>query len=334
MNTKIPNTMQAIQLSKIGHDFCLEQAELAVPKITEQQVLVKIEYVGLGALDEKFAQIGTPCWQYPRVFGFDAVGTVVDAPIGVHPKVGTKVMWHNDISTPGVMSEYASVANYALTVLPEGIDPAKAACLPTPGMTALIALFKLQLNEGDSVFIESGHSCTGQLAIQFAKQQGLVVFTNCVAGQQDLLKSLGADAVFEQGEHDLAEQIQRKYGYDGVQGVIDCTGERTNELISLLQFCGRVSCIAGLSQLDDALLFKKAPNIGIVSLPGAWLAKSICAQQRMSFLGNMLAESLVNDSLSIHSHELIGFDADSITSALKERIHSRHGTFQSIKLAH
>ncbi|BBN81278.1 hypothetical protein PA25_12630 [Pseudoalteromonas sp. A25] len=332
MAATIPNRMKSIQLSKVGHNFCLEQAELTVPKITEQQVLVKIEYVGLGALDEKFVQTGTPCWQYPRTFGFDAVGTVVDAPKGVHPNVGTKVMWHNDIGTPGVMSEYASVANYALTVLPEGIDLAKAACLPTPGMTALIALFKLQLNDGDSVFIESGHSCTGQLAIQFAKQQGLVVFTSGTVEQQELLKNLGADAVFTLDDNELAQKIQRNHGYDGVQGVIDCTGLYTNELISLLQFCGRISCISGLPKLDDALLFKKAPNIGVVSLPGAWLAKSICAQQRMAFLGNLLVENLVNDALHISQHELVSFDAESISSALRNRIQSEQGVYQSIQV--
>lgn len=325
--------MKAILLNKVGQNFNLEQAQVSVPKMAEQQVLVKVQYVGLGALDEKFVQIGTPCWQYPRIFGFDAVGTVVDAPKGIHPQVGTKVMWHNDISTAGVMSEYACVANYALTALPEGVDLAKAACLPTPGMTALIALFKLQLNEGDSVFIESGHSCTGQLAIQFAKQQGLMVFTNCPDDQLELVKELGADVLFSQDEQDLAAQIQRKYGYDGVQGVIDCTGEHTNELISLLQFCGRISCISGLSQLDDALLFKKAPNIGIVSLPGAWLAKSMCAQQRMSFLGNILIENLESDLLRMPFHEQINFDADAITNALKTRIGSSHFTYQSIEVS-
>ncbi|WP_170829174.1 MULTISPECIES: zinc-binding dehydrogenase [Pseudoalteromonas] len=330
--TTIPETMSGILLAEPGVHFRLQQAQLSTPKPTAQQVLVKVEYTGLGSLDEKFAQQGTPCWQYPRVFGFDAVGTVVDAPKGMHPEVGTRVMWHNDISTPGVMSEYAAVANYALAVVPEHVDPIVAACLPTPGMTALIALLKLQLDEGDSVFIEAGHTCTGQLAIQFAKQQGLMVFSNCPQGHQELLKELGADAVFSEQDENLADLIQRQYGYDGVQGVIDSSGQHTNELLSLLQFCGRISCISGLSQLDDALLFKKAPNIGVVSLPGAWLAKSICAQQRMSFLGNILMENLQQERLRLPKHELIAFESDEIARALKQRQHLP-GTFQSIKVA-
>ncbi len=330
--TTIPETMNAIQLAEPGVHFRLQQAQLSTPVRTEQQVLVKVEYVGLGSLDEKFALQGTPCWQYPRVFGFDAVGTVVDAPKGMHPGVGTRVMWHNDISTQGVMSEYVAVANYALAVVPENVDPIVAACLPTPGMTALIALLKLQLDEGDSVFIESGHTCTGQLAIQFAKQQGLMVFASCPDGYQEQLKELGADAVFGEQDENLADLIQRQYGYDGVQGVIDSTGKHTNELLSLLQFCGRISCISGLSQLDDALLFKKAPNIGVVSLPGAWLAKSICAQQRMSFLGNILMENLQQESLRLSKHELVAFESGAITQALRQKQHAL-GTFMSIKVA-
>jgi NADPH:quinone reductase-like Zn-dependent oxidoreductase len=325
--------MNAIMLASVGRDFELQSAQIDVPCIVDNQVLVKVEYAGLAALDERFAVQGTACWQYPRIFGFDAVGIVVDAPKGMHPTIGTRVMWHNDISSPGIMCEYASVANYALTVLPQSVDPALAASVPSAGMTALIALYKLQLNEGESVFIEAGHTCIGQLAIQFAKQQGLTVFTSSTVNDYDKLKRLGADAVFSLNDENLSEQIQRQYGYDGVQGVVDCTGQNTNQLISLLQFCGRISCVSGLSQLDDALLFKKAPNIGVVSLPGAWLAKSICAQQRMSFLGNVLIESLEQGQLHIEQHQVLEFDTEVISKALQQRINEGSTTFSSIKIA-
>ncbi|MBE0367559.1 zinc-binding dehydrogenase [Pseudoalteromonas sp. MMG013] len=328
-----PNKMKAILLTEVGPDFKLENAQIPMPVCCDQEVLVKIEYVGLNGLDAKFAQQGTPCWQYPRVFGLDAVGTVVAGPKGVHPEVGTRVMWHNDIASEGVLSEYVKVPNFALTVLPPDINPAVAASLPTPGMTALIALYKLQLNEGDTVFIEAGNTCVGQLAIQMAKQQGLTVVTTSPKQCKTALKKLGAELVIDDKENDIAEKIQQYFGVDNVQGIIDLSGQNTNKLLELLQFCGRISCVSGLAKLDESLLFMKAPNIGIVSLPGAWLAKSICAQQRMSFLGNVLTDYLQQEQLCLSEKEIIAFDAENIHSALSARMTGTSHFYQVVKVA-
>lgn len=330
---ELPSKMKAILLTEIGENFKLVNAQVAVPEYSDQEVLVKIEYVGLNGLDVKFAHQGAPCWDYPRVFGLDAVGIVVAGPKGVHPEVGTRVMWHNDIASNGVLSEYVKVPNFALTVLPSGVNPAVAASLPTPGMTALIALYKLQLNEGDTIFIESGHSCVGQLAVQMAKQQNLTVITSAPKACFNMLKKLGADLVLGEEEQGITEKIQKQFGYDNVQGIIDVTGRHINKLLALLQFCGRISCVSGLSNLDEALLFEKAPNIGIVSLPGAWLAKSLCAQQRMAFLGNVLTDYLQQEQLCLSEKEIIGFDANNIHAALSERITGTSHFYQVVKVA-
>jgi NADPH:quinone reductase-like Zn-dependent oxidoreductase len=329
---KIPHEMKAVLLTEIGADFKLMDAQISVPTLSDQEVLIKIEYVGLTALDAKFAQQGTPCWQYPRVFGLDAVGIVVAGPKGVHPEIGTRVMWHNDIASEGVLSEYVKVPNFALTMLPFDVNPARAASLPTPGMTALIALYKLQLEEGDSVFIEAGNTCVGQLAVQMAHQQGLTVVTSSPKHCSTMLKKLGAELVVDENDDEIGQKIHRHFGYDTVNGVIDVSGKHTNKLLDVLQFCGRISCVSGLTELDEALLFKKAPNIGIVSLPGAWLAKSICAQQRMSFLGNMLTDYLQRDQLCLSETEIIAFDALSIYEALSARIKGNSHQYQVIKV--
>ncbi|RJE75937.1 hypothetical protein BGP78_16485 [Pseudoalteromonas sp. MSK9-3] len=330
---ELPHEMKAVLLTEVGVDFKLIDACIPVPQLSDQEVLVKIEYVGLTGLDAKFVQQGTPCWQYPRVFGLDAVGVVVAGPKGGHPEVGARVMWHNDIASEGVLSEYVKVPNFALTVLPADINPALAASLPTPGMTALIALYKLQLEEGDTIFIESGNTCVGQLAVQMAYQQGLTVITSSPKQCTTALKKLGAELVLDENDADIGQKIQKHFGYDTVHGVIDMSGKYTNKLLEFLQFCGRISCVSGLATLDETLLFKKAPNIGIVSLPGAWLAKSICAQQRMSFLGNVLTDYLQQEQLCLSEKEVIAFDAVSIYEALIARINGNSHFYQVVKVA-
>ncbi|MFM9481287.1 MDR/zinc-dependent alcohol dehydrogenase-like family protein, partial [Streptomyces scabiei] len=67
-------------------------------------------------------------------------------------------------------------------------------------------------------------------------------------------------------------------------------------------------------------MYRRAPNIGIVSLGGAWLANSLCAQQRMSFMGNLLLENMANNSLTIPEIIAVDFDAKSVSAALNKQL--------------
>jgi NADPH:quinone reductase-like Zn-dependent oxidoreductase len=91
----------------------------------------------------------------------------------------------------GVLSEYAKVANYAVSVVPKSVSPEKVATLPCADMTVLISLERLQLIEGDTLLIEAGAGDVGQIAIQFAKQLGVAVFTTTAKRNHKLVKTLG-----------------------------------------------------------------------------------------------------------------------------------------------
>ena len=143
----------------------------------ETAQVIKVEYVGLNPVDAQFAKSGFCLWQYPHVLGLDAVGVVVKAGKGVFPGVGERVMWHASIGEQGVLSEYAKVPNYAVSIIPKQLASDKAATLPCAGMAALISLDKLAVSEGDTLFVEGGAGAVGQFAIQFAKQRSADVFT-------------------------------------------------------------------------------------------------------------------------------------------------------------
>ena len=91
------------------------------------------------------------------------MGIVVKAPKGLYPNVGARVMWHANLGKQGVLSEYAKVPNFAVSVVPDCIEPRQAATLPCAGMTALISLDKLQIAEGDTLLIEAGAGANGQI---------------------------------------------------------------------------------------------------------------------------------------------------------------------------
>ncbi|MCQ8878513.1 zinc-binding dehydrogenase [Pseudoalteromonas shioyasakiensis] len=317
----IPASMRAIVLLEPNEQISVSELELPVPEISGNELLIKVEYVGLNPVDAQFAKQGFCKWDYPHTLGLDAVGVVVKAEKGVFPCVGARVMFHGNVGEQGVLSDYVKVPNFAVSVIPDDVNSLHAATLPCAGMSALVALDKLQLAEGDSILIEAGAGAVGQFAIQFAKQRGATVFTTASKRNHKLVKQLGADVVFDYTDTKLVDKIRRELGPQGFDAVLDSIGgETTIRNVELMRFCGRIACLNPLPKFEQELMYRRAPNIGIVSLGGAWLANSLCAQQRMSFMGNLLLESTANNSLVIPDILLVDFDAQSISAALNKQL--------------
>lgn len=331
----ITQTMQAIVLSEPNENMALTEITMPIPECSENELLIKVEYVGLNPIDGQYAKSGFCQWKYPHIIGLDAVGIVVKAPLGIYPNVGDRVMWHANLADQGVLSEYAKVPNFAVYVVPDNVPPQQAATLPCAGMTALIALKKLHISEGDTLFIEAGAGAVGQFAIQFAKQDGADVFTTASKHNHKMLKCLGADAVFDYQDKNLIDKIHRELGPQGFDAIIDAIGgDNTSRNIELMRFCGRIACLKPLPALDHNLLFKKSPNISIVSLGGAWLANSLCAQQHMSFMSKLLLDSVANGLLKTPKIHSIDFSSQAITVALNKQLSGTFTGKQIVQVSH
>lgn len=317
----IPQKMRAIVLPQPDEQIHLHDVEVDVPECANNELLVKVEYVGLNPVDANFAKAGFCEWQYPHILGLDAVGVVVKANKGVFPNVGERVMWHANIGGQGVLSEYTTVPNFAVSVVPDALSPAQAATLPCAGMAALISLDKIAIAEGDTVLIEGGSGAVGQFAIQYAKQRGADVFATASKRNHKMVKQLGADAVFDYNDKKLCDKIRRELGPQGFDAVIDTIGgDATSRNIELMRFCGRIACLQPLPHFDQNLMYRRAPNISVVSLSGAWLANSLCAQQWLSFMGNLLLEGALSGDIKTPSISAVDFSAESISAALKNQI--------------
>jgi len=318
----IPQVMRAVALEAPNDQLELIDVEVPVPKCGDNELLVKIESVGLNPRDGQFLDTGF-CgrWDFPHILGLDAVGIVVQAPKGVHPNIGERVMWHCDIQGQGVLSEYAKVPNFAVSVVPNEVNNNQAATLPSAGMAAIIAISKVHLIEGFTIFVESGAGAVGQFAIQLAKQAGADVFTTASKRNHSLVKKLGADVVFDYKEKNLCQKLNRELGSQGFDAVVDSIGgESTIRNIRLMRFSGRIACLKPLPVLEDYILYKKAPNISIVSLNGAWISDCLCAQQKMGFMGKSLLESVANGEIKVPKISLVEFNAESVSQALKVQL--------------
>lgn len=201
-------------------------------------------------------------------------------------------MWHGSLGGQGVLSEYVKAYNYAVSVVPDTVNAKDAATLPSAAMSALIVLEKLRLEAGETILIEAG------AVDQFAKERGAKSFTTASKVNHKLLKKLGSAAVFDYKDPRLCEKIRRELGPQGFDAVLDSVGgESTMRNIELMRFCGRIACLKALPSFNPKLIYQKSPTINTVSLGGAWLDNSLCAQQKMGFMSNLLLEKMLKGEL-------------------------------------
>ncbi|WP_462164280.1 zinc-binding dehydrogenase [Pseudoalteromonas xiamenensis] len=330
-NTK----MYAIELVESGPQLELVKAEHDMPEPGDNELLVAIEYVALNHLDAKLARDGFEQWEYPHILGLDAVGTVVKAAKGVFPAKGSRVVFNVCLSQQGMLREYAVVPNHSVSEIPDSVGSETAVTLPNAGMAALLAIEKLQIQQGDTLAINSAQGAVAHFAIQYAKMRGAQVFAFAQKSHHRRLLSLGADFVFDCEQNNICEQVKREVGNGGFDCVLNTQGGASFlQDLQRLRFCGRIVCLNGFGEIPERLLFEKAPNIGVVSVAGAWLANSLCAQQRLCFMGQQLLNDVASGKVKSPEVSLIDFDVSAVRDVLSRLLTQTCQQRPVIKIPH
>ncbi|NOH71782.1 NADP-dependent oxidoreductase [Vibrio pectenicida] len=191
-----------IAIAKFGGPEVLTLQTNTVPNPQQGEVLVKVAFAGVNPIDVKTRSgLGWAASQHkdhlPWVPGYDVAGEVVMCGEQVERfEVGDKVAGF--IGFPlqgGGYSQYICVPATELSLVPEAITLEAAAALPLSGQTAVQALDKAGVHEGQRVLILAGAGGVGHLAIQVAIAAKAEVFTTCSATNLDYMATLGAHAV-------------------------------------------------------------------------------------------------------------------------------------------
>lgn len=188
-----PDRMKAVTMSRYGDIDVLETAEVAMPVPRPGEALVRVRAAAVNPADVKwragqfasFAPVG-----FPHILGYDVAGEIVfSARFGA----GARVVAMLDPFRKGGYAEYAAVAEDALVLIPDALDFAAAAAIPTPGLTGLQLVEQAaNVRSGDRVLISGATGAVGRFAIWAARQRGARVIAAVRAERTALARSLGA----------------------------------------------------------------------------------------------------------------------------------------------
>ncbi|MDP9026138.1 MAG: NADP-dependent oxidoreductase [Actinomycetota bacterium] len=191
-------------------------------------MLIRIEATSVNPVDGLvasgfFAQAQE--YRYPAVFGRDLCGVVEEAGKGVtRLQVGDRV-WgfiKREYVGNGTFAEYVTCsADQFVIQKPAGISVLGAGSMGLAGVTALECIDVLELERGDTVFINRATGGIGSFAVQIAAARGLRVVATARPGPAaDQMIALGADATVDWTTGDLAAAV-RAVAPDGVSGIVD-----------------------------------------------------------------------------------------------------------------
>ena len=239
--------MRAIVRERYGSLEDLRLAEIDVPAIGDDDVLVRVHAAGV---DRGVWHVVTGLPYLVRIAGFglrrpkapvpgadvagriEAVGRKVE-----RMRVGDEVYGTCD----GAFAEYACTTARRLASKPASVTFEQAAAVPVSALAALQGLRDIgRVRIGHRVLITGAAGGVGTFALQIAKALGAEVTGVCSTGKLDLVRSLGADHVIDYTKHDVE--------HAGVRHdiILDLAGNRSvSQLRRVLAPAGTLVIVGG-----------------------------------------------------------------------------------------
>ncbi|MBN1628983.1 MAG: NAD(P)-dependent alcohol dehydrogenase [Thermoleophilia bacterium] len=207
--------MKAIVQVGYGAPDVLKLKDVEKPAPGDGEVLVRVHAVAINAGD-CFTMKGKP---FPvrlmlgltkprngRIAGWDLAGRVEAVGRGVTAFAPGDEVYGAVGLKGGAFAEYARVPQGSLARKPADLTFERAAGVPVAGVTALRGLRDAgKLQPGQKVLINNASGGVGTFAVQIAKALGAEVTGVCSTRNVAMVRSLGADHVFDYTKEDFTE---------------------------------------------------------------------------------------------------------------------------------
>jgi NADPH:quinone reductase-like Zn-dependent oxidoreductase len=284
----IPQVQRAIVClpnGRLGH-----VRDAPIPRLAPDMVLVRTAAVALNPTDHKMvANFPTP----GAVSGCDFAGTVVAVGSAATErfKVGDRVCGGVHGANPldpavGAFAEYVGATADILAAIPPDLSFTDAAAIGGAGPATMALALRDELGlsidasserKEEFVLVYGGTTATGTMALQFLRR--LVLYTEftwdmtdhnlragyraiatCSPKNADLVRSYGAEAVFDYHSEQCAEEI-RSYTKNTLRYVLDCITEPATVDLCLRSIGRAGGKYCGLEAFADELRSRKAVSM-------------------------------------------------------------------------
>lgn len=209
--------MKAAICTKYGPPDVLQIREVERPAIKDGDVLVRIKTATVTAGDCELRGAYLPLFislpmrlflgiRGPRkpVLGMEFSGVIEEVGPSVQNFAAGDEIFAACGFHFGTWAEFkAHPADYAITKKPENISWAEAAAAPVGALNALHFLRKAEVSKGTKILIYGSTGSIGTFAVQLARHMGAEVTAVASPGNLDLVRSLGANEVYDYTKDDF-----------------------------------------------------------------------------------------------------------------------------------
>ena len=282
-----------------GPPDVLRYEDVPDPECPDGCVLLDVEAISIEGGDV-LARASSPPPTTPYIVGYLSAGTVVALGAGVErPAVGDKVVALNANGSHAAKRVVPAVMAWPV---PDGLDPAQAACIPVAFGTAHECLFTAaSLTEGQTALIHAGAGGVGMAAIQLAHRTGATVISTASADEKlERRKPLGLDHGINYARESFVDRVRDLTDGRGADVVLDSIGGKNLvDSIEALAYRGTLVSVgvagrAG-SEVEARSLWTKNNTLRGVYLGGALLSE----YQRVHPMITELIERVANDDLHV-----------------------------------
>lgn len=312
--------MRQIEVNAYGPPEVLQITNHDIPEPKASQVLIRVAAAGANRLD---------CFQragfYPPPAGASHIlGLEVS---GVVEAVGAEVeMWRPGdcvcaLLDSGGYADYALAEACLCLPVPDPISLIDAAGLPEAAFTVWSMLWqRAALHSSETLLIQGGASGVGTFAVQLARALGHAVYATAgEASKCQLIRDLGATAVFNYKTQDFVAEVLAATAGRGVDVVLDMVGgSYLNRHLDVLAEDGRLVVIAFLGgatgEMNVARLLKKRLTVTASTLRSRSVEfKSQIAQELRDKVWPLLGAGLIRPVIAgrhgfdeaAHAHSLL-----------------------------
>ena len=282
--------MKAAVIYENGGPEVLRYEDVPDPECPDGCVLIDVEAISIEGGD-LLHRAGSPPPSVPHVVGYLAAGTIAEMGAGVEDRaVGDPVVTMN---MAGSHASKRVVPAMSTWPIPDGLDAARAACIPVAFGTAHECLFTAGgLKAEQTALIHAGAGGVGMAAIQLAKQAGATVLSTASTDEKlERLKEFGLDHGINYARENFAERTRELTDGNGAHVVLDSVGGQN-----------LVDSIGALAYRGTLV------SVGLAGRAGSTVEARDLWEKNNALRGVFLGGALLNEYPRVHAmiSELIG----------------------------